>query len=69
VGPRGDLRLRFIIDELDAVGRIDGLKDALARLRKFGGRCILGLQSIGQVSAIYGQGEAQTIVENCGYRK
>ena len=26
-------------------GEIDGLKDALARLRKFGGRCILGFQS------------------------
>jgi type IV secretory pathway TraG/TraD family ATPase VirD4 len=62
----GDLHLWFIIDELDALGRIDGLKDALARLRKFGGRCILGFQSIGQVSAIYGHGEAQTIVENCG---
>jgi type IV secretory pathway TraG/TraD family ATPase VirD4 len=62
----GDLKLWFIIDELDAVGRIDGLKDALARLRKFGGRCVLGFQSIGQVSAIYGHGEAQTIVENCG---
>jgi type IV secretory pathway TraG/TraD family ATPase VirD4 len=63
--PEGDIRLWFIIDELDALGRIDGLKDALARLRKFGGRCVLGFQSIGQVSAIYGQGEAQTIVENC----
>jgi type IV secretory pathway TraG/TraD family ATPase VirD4 len=62
----GDLHLWFIIDELDALGRIDGLKDALARLRKFGGRCVLGFQSIGQVSALYGHGEAQTIVENCG---
>ncbi len=42
-----------------------GLKDALARLRKFGGRCVLGFQSIGQVSAVYGAG-AQAIVENCG---
>jgi hypothetical protein len=60
-----DQRLWFIVDELDALGAIDGLKDALARLRKFGGRCVLGLQSISQVSAIYGAG-AQTIVENCG---
>ncbi|HEY0339198.1 MAG TPA: type IV secretion system DNA-binding domain-containing protein, partial [Steroidobacteraceae bacterium] len=35
----GDQRLWFVIDELDALGEIDGLKDALARLRKFGGRC------------------------------
>src|SRR5215469_16613693 len=38
----------------------------LARLRKFGGRCVLGFQSIAQVSSTYGDGDAQTIVENCG---
>lgn len=62
----GDRRLWFIVDELDALGPIEGLKDALARLRKFGGRCVLGFQSIAQVSSTYGAGEAQTIVENCG---
>jgi type IV secretory pathway TraG/TraD family ATPase VirD4 len=61
-----DQRLWFIVDELDALGAIDGLKDALARLRKFGGRCVLGFQSIAQVSSTYGAGESQTIVENCG---
>ncbi len=61
-----DQRLWFVIDELDALGAIDGLKDALARLRKFGGRCVLGFQSIAQVSGTYGAGDAQTIVENCG---
>jgi type IV secretory pathway TraG/TraD family ATPase VirD4 len=60
-----DQRLWFVVDELDALGAIDGLKDALARLRKFGGRCVLGFQSIAQVSGTYGAGEAQTIVENC----
>jgi len=64
--PEGEQRTWFVVDELDALGRIDGLKYALARLRKFGGRCILGFQSIGQISAIYGHGEAQTIIENCG---
>jgi type IV secretory pathway TraG/TraD family ATPase VirD4 len=61
-----DQRLWFVVDELDALGEIDGLKDALARLRKFGGRCVLGFQSIAQVSSTYGQGDAHTIVENCG---
>jgi type IV secretory pathway TraG/TraD family ATPase VirD4 len=61
-----DQRLWFVVDELDALGQIDGLKDALARLRKFGGRCVLGFQSIAQVSATYGHSAAQTIVENCG---
>jgi type IV secretory pathway TraG/TraD family ATPase VirD4 len=66
-GPEGcDQRLWFVIDELDALGAIDGLKDALARLRKFGGRCVLGLQSIAQVSSTYRAGDAQTIIENCG---
>jgi len=62
----GDQRLWFVVDELDALGEIDGLKDALARLRKFGGRSILGFQSIAQVSGTYGKGTAETIVENCG---
>lgn len=61
----GDQRLWFVVDELDSLGAIDGLKDALARLRKFGGRCVLGFQSVAQVSSTYGHGEAQTIVENC----
>jgi type IV secretory pathway TraG/TraD family ATPase VirD4 len=60
-----DHRIWFVVDELDALGPIDGLKDALARLRKFGGRCVLGFQSIAQVSTTYGDGPARTIVENC----
>jgi type IV secretory pathway TraG/TraD family ATPase VirD4 len=60
-----DQRLWFVIDELDALGAIDGLRDALPRLRKFGGRCVLGFQSIAQVSSTYGS-DSQTIVENCG---
>ncbi|HWW22075.1 MAG TPA: type IV secretion system DNA-binding domain-containing protein [Steroidobacteraceae bacterium] len=64
--PEGDQRLWFVVDELDALGPIDGLKDALARVRKFGGRCVLGFQSVAQVASTYGDGEAHTIVENCG---
>jgi type IV secretory pathway TraG/TraD family ATPase VirD4 len=64
--PGSTKRLWFVVDELDALGQIDGLKDALARLRKFGGRCVLGFQSVAQVSSTYGAGDAHTIVENCG---
>ena len=64
--PEQDRRLWFVVDELDALGAIDGLKDALARLGKFGGRFLLGFQSIARVASIYGAGEAQDIVENCG---
>jgi hypothetical protein len=67
VGPHDrNQRIWFAADELDALGPIDGLKDALARLRKFGGHCVLGFQSIAQVSSTYGQGDAHTLVENCG---
>lgn len=65
-GEEGDRRLWFVVDELDALGAIDGLKDALARVRKFGGRWVIGFQSIAQVRGTYGDTEAQTIVENCG---
>jgi len=65
-GPDRDQRLWFVMDELDALGAVDGLKDALARLRKFGGRCVLGFQSVAQVASTYGAGDAQTIIENCG---
>ena len=55
-----------ILAWLTPVAVIDGLKDALARLRKFGGRCVLGFQSVAQVSGTYGAHDAQTIIENCG---
>lgn len=32
----GDQKLWFVVDELDALGPLHGLKDALARLGKFG---------------------------------
>ena len=65
-GDEGDQRLWFVVDELDAIGAIDGLKDALSRLRKYGGRCVLGFQSVAQVRGTYGDADSQTIVENCG---
>lgn len=62
----GDCRLWFSIDEIDALGTIDGLPDALARLRKVGGRCLLGFQTVGMITTLYGQGPGQAIVENAG---
>lgn len=63
--PDHDRRIWFHVDELDALGRIEGLKDAQARLRKFGGCVAVGFQSFAQVKQVYGDG-AQTIIENCG---
>jgi type IV secretory pathway TraG/TraD family ATPase VirD4 len=65
LAPSRDRRIWFHIDELDALGRIEGLKDAQARLRKFGGCVAIGFQSFAQIKQIYGDG-AQTIIENCG---
>ena len=42
-----------------------GLRDALARLRKYGCRCVVGFQSLAQVAGTYGAHDASTIVENC----
>jgi len=65
LAPDQDRCIWFHIDELDALGRIEGLKDAQARLRKFGGCVAIGFQSSAQVRAVYGEG-AHTIIENCG---
>ena len=65
LSPDRDRRIWFHIDELDALGRIEGLKDAQARFRKFGGCVVIGFQSSAQVKAVYGEG-AHTIIENCG---
>lgn len=63
--PSAERRIWFHVDELDALGRIEGLQDAQARLRKFGGCVAIGFQSFAQVKQVYGEG-AQTIIENCG---
>ena len=59
-------RIWFYLDEFDALGPLQGLKDAQARLRKKGGCVVIGLQSIDQVRAVYGAAAANTIIENCG---
>jgi hypothetical protein len=65
LAPSRDRRIWFHVDELDALGRIEGLRDAQARLRKFGGCVAIGFQSFAQVRAVYGEA-AHTIIENCG---
>lgn len=64
VDPTDQRRIWFQIDELDALGRIDGLKDALVRMRKKGGAAVLGFQAIAMVRKVYGEAEAHAIVEN-----
>ena len=46
MGAGKDQRLWFVVDEFDSLGAIDGLKDALARLRKFGGEACWGFSQL-----------------------
>jgi len=62
--PEGDSGTWLVVDELDSLGKISGLTDALPRLRKFGGRCVLAFQSIGPLLEIYGHGFSGAVVEN-----
>lgn len=62
--PEGDSGTWLVVDELDSLGKISGLTDALPRLRKFGGRCVLAFQSIGPLTEIYGHGFAGAVIEN-----
>ncbi len=55
-------RLWYVMDELDALGKINTLKDGLTKLRKYGGCCIAGLQTIAQLRHTYGYHEAQTLL-------
>ena len=63
--PEGDSGTWLVVDELDALGKVNGLQDALVRLRKFGGRCVLAFQSLGPLVEIYGHGISSALVENC----
>lgn len=56
--------LWYIMDEVDSLGKISSLKGGLTKLRKYGGRCVLGLQTIAQLRATYGRDEAQTLIAN-----
>jgi type IV secretory pathway TraG/TraD family ATPase VirD4 len=57
-----DRGLWYAFDELDSLGKISSLRAALTKLRKYGGRCILGIQTISQLRSTYGRNEAQTLL-------
>jgi len=59
-----DRALWYIMDEVDSLGKIATLRGGLTKLRKYGGRCVLGLQTIAQLRATYGRDEAQTLIAN-----
>lgn len=56
--------LWYVFDEVDSLGKVSSLRGALTKLRKYGGRCVLGLQTVSQLREIYGKDEAQTLLAN-----
>lgn len=57
-------RLWYIMDELDSLGKVSSLRGGLTKLRKYGGVCVSGLQTIAQLRTTYGKDEAQTLLSN-----
>jgi hypothetical protein len=60
--PKRDLW--FVMDEVDSLGKITSLATALSKLRKYGCKCVLGLQTIAQLRATYGDDGAQSLLAN-----
>ena len=55
-------KLWYVMDELDSLGKITSLRAGLTKLRKYGGVCVSGLQTIAQLRQTYGREEAQTLL-------
>ena len=55
-------RIWFVTDELDSLGTVNGLSDALTRGRKYGLASIGTIQSISQFRERYGRDGAQTLL-------
>lgn len=59
-----DRDLWYVFDEVDSLGKITSLRAGQTKIRKYGGRFVLGLQTISQLRSTYGQDEAQTLLSN-----
>lgn len=60
----GDARFWLVLDELASFGKVTGLADYLTKSRKYGGRGVIGIQSVAQLRDIYGRDGAQTLLAN-----
>lgn len=56
--------LWFVFDEVDSLGKVSSLRAGLTKLRKYGCKVALGLQTISQLRTTYGKDEAQTLLAN-----
>ncbi len=57
----GTKRTWIIIDELDSIGTIGGLKEAVTRLRKSNVAVVAAIQDLSQLNERYGRDTAQTL--------
>lgn len=62
--PSDDRRIWFSLDECASLGKVQFLPDLLAKGRKFGACCVVGLQSVSQWNMYYGRDGAQTLLSN-----
>ncbi|MDX1791266.1 type IV conjugative transfer system coupling protein TraD [Legionella pneumophila] len=55
LSPNPDRRIWFICDELPSLHKLPLLGETIAEVRKFGGCFLLGMQSVAQLTKVYGQ--------------
>jgi len=51
----------FLLDEFPNLGRLPGIRDAIAQLREKGLRCWLFVQDLAQLEAVYGRADAEAM--------
>lgn len=61
--PDPERRIWFIIDELPSLQKLSSLETAMAEGRKYGGCVLAGIQNFPQLYHVYGQNQAQSILD------
>src|ERR1700692_2612519 len=57
-------KVHFILDESAALGPMECIDDAIDKYRGFGVRLFFSFQSMGQLTASFPEGRAQTLLSN-----
>ncbi len=66
MNPDENRKFWLILDEFASLGRVSSIIDFLTKARKFGGRAIIGIQTVAQLRSAYGQADAATLLSNTG---
>lgn len=51
-----------VADEFDSMGAVSSARDALTKLRRYNGRCLLGVQTVAQLWSTNGRDNAQVLL-------